>query len=72
MSTGLFVAILVGLSVVIFGLIITKKKKVEFPPIITGTMPTPPEPTPEETGVKTEPEVTPLPNPSDINNEQIN
>lgn len=67
MTTGLLVAILVLVSVLVAGILITKKKKVEFPPIVIGTMPTPPEPTPEETG----PSVTPTPAELDTNNEQL-
>lgn len=68
MSTDLIVAILICVAAAAFGIIATRRKKVEFPPIVTGTMPTPPEPTPEETGppVNTNdesvlPEVTPVP-----------
>lgn len=69
MYTDLILAVLFCLGVVVSVILFSRKKNNEVPPIVTGTMPNPPEPTPEETGppVNTNdefvlPEVTPLPN----------
>lgn len=71
MSTDLIIFIsfcVLAVSLVVFILLSARKKKVKFPPMVTGTIATPPEPTPEETGPSVDtndesvlPEVTPLP-----------